>query len=69
MRFKMDLAAAQYTLDVGCGAGEAEDNTWQRVVAAAVIEVTTSPGQDVVHGIARLPYEVQAFRPIQAARN
>jgi len=69
MRFKVELAAGQYTLDVGCGAGEKEDNTWQRVVAAAVLEVTTAPGQDVVHGIAKLPYEVQAFRPIQAARD
>jgi lipopolysaccharide transport system ATP-binding protein len=68
MRFKVDLGAGQYTLDVGCGAGEKEDNTWQRVVAAAILEVTTTPGQDVVHGLVRLPYEVQAFRPMEAVR-
>jgi len=62
MRFKVELAPGQYTLDVGCGAGEQEDNTWQRVTAAAVIEVTTTAGQDVVHGLVRLPYEVQAYR-------
>jgi lipopolysaccharide transport system ATP-binding protein len=66
MRFKVELAPGQYTLDVGCGAGEQADNTWQRVVAAAIMEVTTTPGQDVVHGLVRLPYEVQAF---QAAAN
>jgi lipopolysaccharide transport system ATP-binding protein len=65
MRFKVDLGPGQYTVDVGCGAGEQEDNTWQRVVAAAVMEVTTTPGQDVVHGLVRLPYEVQAFRPMR----
>ena len=62
MRFKVELAPGQYTLDVGCGAGEQTDNTWQRVVAAAVIEVSTTAGQDVVHGLVRLPYEVQAFQ-------
>ena len=66
MRFRMDLRPGQYSLDVGCGAGEQEDNTWQRVVAAAIMEVTTSPGQDVVHGLVQLPYEVQAFRPLRA---
>ncbi len=68
MRFKVDLGPGQYTVDVGCGAGEQEDNTWQRVVAAAIMEVTTTPGQDVVHGLVRLPYEVQAFRPMLAAQ-
>jgi trans-aconitate methyltransferase len=62
MRFKVELAPGQYTLDVGCGAGEQADNTWQRVVAAAIMEVTTTPGQDIVHGLVRLPYEVQAFQ-------
>jgi lipopolysaccharide transport system ATP-binding protein len=62
MRFKVELAPGQYTLDVGCGAGEHADNTWQRVVAAAIMEVTTTPGQDIVHGLVRLPYEVQAFQ-------
>ncbi|MDD3179442.1 MAG: ABC transporter ATP-binding protein [Opitutaceae bacterium] len=62
MRFKLEIAPGQYTLDVGSGAGEREDNTWQRVVAAAVIEVSTTPEQEVVHGLARLPYEVSVYR-------
>ncbi|MGD1031915.1 MAG: ABC transporter ATP-binding protein [Opitutaceae bacterium] len=62
MRFKVELAPGQYTLDVGCGAGEQADNTWQRVAAAAIMEVTSTPGQDVVHGLVRLPYEVQAYQ-------
>jgi hypothetical protein len=35
---------------------------WQRIVAAAVIEVSATPDQEVVHGLARLPYDVTAFR-------
>jgi lipopolysaccharide transport system ATP-binding protein len=62
MRFKLELAPGQYTLEVGCGAGERDDNTWQKVLAAAVMEISAAPDQDVVHGLARLPYEVQAFR-------
>jgi ABC-type polysaccharide/polyol phosphate transport system ATPase subunit len=62
MRFKLEVAPGQYTLDVGCGAGEREDNMWQRIVAAAVIEVSATPDQEVVHGLARLPYDVTAFR-------
>ena len=62
MRFKMELAPGQYTVDVGCGAGEQEDNTWQRVLAAAVVEVSSTVGQDIVHGLVRLPYEVSAHR-------
>jgi lipopolysaccharide transport system ATP-binding protein len=62
IRFRLEIAPGQYTLDVGSGAGEREDNTWQRVVAATVIEVTTTPEQEVVHGLARLPYEVTVFR-------
>jgi ABC-type polysaccharide/polyol phosphate transport system ATPase subunit len=62
MKFKVELAPGQYTLDVGCGAGEGDDNTWQRVPAAAVIEVCASPNDEVVHGLVRLPHEVTAFR-------
>jgi hypothetical protein len=62
IRFKLELAGQRYTLDVGCGAGEQEDNTWQRVLAAAVIEVSVVPGDDVVHGFVRLPYDVVAHR-------
>ncbi len=62
MRFKAELKEGQYTLDVGAGAGEAEDNTWQRILAAAILEVSSTPEQDAVHGMVRLPYEVGAFR-------
>jgi lipopolysaccharide transport system ATP-binding protein len=62
LRFKLDLAPGQYTLDVGTGAGELEDNTWQRIVAAAVIGISSAPTDEVVHGLVRLPYEVTAHR-------
>jgi len=61
MRFRLELAAAQYSLELGCGAGEQEDNTWQRLPGAAVLEVSADPTQDV-HGIVRLPQEVGVFR-------
>jgi ABC-type polysaccharide/polyol phosphate transport system ATPase subunit len=62
MKFKVELAPGQYTLDVGCGAGAGDENTWQRVPAAAVFEVCASAGDEVVHGLVRLPHEVTAFR-------
>jgi len=62
MKFKVELAPGQYTLDVGCGAGEGTDNTWQRLPAATVIEVCASAGDEVVHGLVRLPHEVTAYR-------
>lgn len=62
LRFKLDLAPGQYTLDLGTGAGELEDNTWQRIVAAAVIGISAAPADEVVHGLVRLPYEVSAHR-------
>ncbi|MGH7994801.1 MAG: ABC transporter ATP-binding protein [Opitutaceae bacterium] len=62
IKFKMDLAPGRYSIDIGCGAGDAQDNTWQRVVAAAVIEVSAHAGDDIVHGLVRLPYEVAAYR-------
>jgi ABC-type polysaccharide/polyol phosphate transport system ATPase subunit len=62
LRFKLELAPGQYTLDLGTGAGELEDNTWQRIVAAAVIGISSAPADEVVHGLVRLPYEVSAHR-------
>jgi len=59
IRFKIELAPGQYTLDVGCGAGEYDTNTWHRVLAAAVLEVALPPDQDVIHGLVRLPYEIE----------
>ena len=63
VRFRLELQAGQYTLDVGCGAGLAEDNTWDRVLNVAVLEVTNPPDQEVVHGLVRLPYEITIARP------
>jgi len=61
MRFRLELAAAQYSIELGCGAGESEDNTWQRIPGAAVLEVSADPTQDV-HGVVRLPHEVAVYR-------
>ena len=63
IRFRLELQAGQYTLDVGCGAGLATDNTWDRVLNVAVIEVTNPPDQEVIHGLVRLPYEIALARP------
>lgn len=62
MRFKLELQPGQYTLDVGCGAGSDADNTWDRVLNVAVLEVSTTPEQEVVHGLVRLPYEIGITR-------
>jgi hypothetical protein len=62
IRFQLELQAGQYTLDVGCGAGVAADNTWDRVLNAAVIEVANPPDQEVIHGLVRLPYEITVSR-------
>ena len=58
IRFRLELQAGQYTLDVGCGAGVDADNTWDRVLNAAVFEVSNPPDQEVIHGLVRLPYEI-----------
>jgi lipopolysaccharide transport system ATP-binding protein len=63
LRFKLELQAGQYTLDVGCGAGSDADNTWERVLNVAVIEVSNPPDQEIVHGLVRLPYEINVARP------
>lgn len=62
LRFKVELQEGQYTLDVGCGAGAEADNTWDRVLNAAVLEVTNPPDQEVIHGLVRLPYELSVGR-------
>jgi homopolymeric O-antigen transport system ATP-binding protein len=62
IRFRLELQPGQYTLDIGCGAGADADNTWDRVVNAAVLEISDLPGQEVVHGLVRLPYELQVTR-------
>jgi lipopolysaccharide transport system ATP-binding protein len=63
VRFRLELQPGQYTLDVGCGAGMDADNTWDRVLNVAVLEVSTTPEQEVVHGLVRLPYEISVGRP------
>lgn len=63
IRFQLELQPGQYTLDLGCGAGSDEDNTWDRVLNAAVLEVSNPSDQEVVHGLVRLPYEISVARP------
>lgn len=66
IRFPWELAQGQYTIDVGCGAGEKEDSRFHRVVAAAVIEVSHPPSAEVVHGLVRLPYEIGIHKVVSA---
>lgn len=62
VRFKLELQGGQYTLDVGCGAGVDSDNTWDRVLNAAVLEISNPPEDEIVHGLVRLPYEITVSR-------
>lgn len=62
IRFRLELQPGQYTLDLGCGAGASEDNTWDRVLNVAVLEITSTPELEVVHGLVRLPYEITVGR-------
>lgn len=63
IRFRLELQAGQYTVDVGCGAGADADNTWDRVLNAAVLEISNPADQEVIHGLVRLPYEIAIARP------
>lgn len=63
IRFRLELQQGQYTLDLGCGAGADDENTWDRVLNATVLEVSNPPDQEVVHGLVRLPYEISVGRP------
>jgi hypothetical protein len=63
LRFQLELQAGQYTLDVGCGAGSDADNTWDRVLNVAVLEVSNPPDQEIIHGLVRLPHEITVARP------
>ena len=62
IRFRLELQQGQYTLDVGCGASADAENTWDRVLNVAVLEVTNPPDQEIVHGLVRLPYEIGVAR-------
>jgi lipopolysaccharide transport system ATP-binding protein len=59
IKFKLDIAAGQYTLDVGSGSGSDKSDIWQRVLSVAVIEVRAMQDTEVVHGIVRLPYTIE----------
>ena len=63
VRFKLELLAGQYSLDVGCGAGADADNTWDRVLNVAILDISNPPDQEVIHGLVRLPYEISVARP------
>lgn len=62
IRFQLELQPSQYTLDVGCGATADAENTWDRVLNVAVLEVSNPPDQEVVHGLVRLPYDIGVAR-------
>ena len=65
VRFRLELQPGQYTLDLGCGAGDGPENTWDRVLHAAVLEISNPPDQEIVHGMVRLPYEITVARPAE----
>lgn len=65
IRFRLELQQGQYTLDVGCGASADAENTWDRVLNVAVLEVTNPPDQEIVHGLVRLPYEIGVARALE----
>lgn len=64
IRVRLELQEGQYTLDLGCGAGADADNTWDRVLNAAVIDISNPPDQEIVHGLVRLPHEIKVGRPM-----
>jgi len=59
IKIQLNLRPGQYTLDIGCGAGLGSDVKGSRYTAAAILEVSNSPENEVVHGIVRLPSEIQ----------
>lgn len=58
IRFKLDIAPGRYTIDLGCGGGNPDSNVWQRLMGAIIIDVQLGAADEIVHGIAKLPYEV-----------
>jgi len=61
IRFKLDIKPGQYTLDVGCGALVQGNNTWHRILAVSILELSQDDSCEEVHGIAKLPYVVKAY--------
>ena len=59
INIQLNLAPGQYTLDVGCGAGKGGDNKGSRIMAASIISIIARPNDEVVHGIVRLPSEIE----------
>jgi len=59
IKFQLNIAPAQYTLDVGCGSGSGQNNTGFKYLAAAILETRLDADDDIVHGIVRLPYEIK----------
>jgi len=62
IRFQLNLAPSQYTLDVGCGSGLREDVKGSRYVAATIIEILSLPEDEIVHGLVRLPHTVEILK-------
>ena len=61
IKFQLNIAPGQYTLDVGCGSGLGTNNTGYRLVAAAIIDVVLNPADDIVHGLVKLPYSINVY--------
>jgi ABC-type polysaccharide/polyol phosphate transport system ATPase subunit len=59
IRFQLNVSPGQYTLDLGCGAGNYDKSIGHRLINAVIIEVLSSPDDEVVHGIVRLPYQIE----------
>ena len=57
--FQLNIAPGQYTLDIGCGAGEGQYNKGSRVIYASIIDVISKPDDDIVHGLVKLPYQIE----------
>jgi len=59
IRFQLNIAPGQYTLDLGCGAGHNDTNVGYRLIGCSILEVKSEPSDDIVHGIVKLPYEIK----------
>lgn len=55
LRFQNLLAPGRYTIDVGCGNSDPQDNASDRVLGAVLMESILTEGDEPVHGFCRLP--------------
>jgi ABC-type polysaccharide/polyol phosphate transport system ATPase subunit len=62
IRLKLDVSVGQYTVDVGCGAGDGSTNIWDRLLAALIINVSSKEDDQIVHGLVRLPSEIRVAK-------